>query len=205
MVCPLRLVLALASVALLLYSASVLLLDTEAGETLARRLTRSERSWWRFLVALFTGELIYSFYGKGADGNVSDDVGGRGSVGGAGGVGGVGCVGGVVGVGGGSNGGGKGGGGEATASARTAGGDGGPAADGSSSAAADVGAAADGAPSSYFANCASSPEAGATAPSGAGCYDGASEALLAAVAGAAAALHKRVGAVGAVALAPEVT
>jgi hypothetical protein len=65
MVCPLRFVLALASVALLLYSASVLLLDTEAGEALKRRLTRSDRSWTRFLAAFFTGELIYSFYGKG--------------------------------------------------------------------------------------------------------------------------------------------
>jgi hypothetical protein len=174
MVCPLRLVLALASVALLLYSASVLVLDTEAGEALARRLTRSERSWWRFLVALFTGELIYSFYGKGADGSVSDD----------------GCSG-------------SSGGGEAMASLSAAGGDVGLAADGSSSAAADVSAArrasADGATSSYFASCASSPEAGATAISGAGCCDGAS------VEGAAAALHKRVGAVGAVALAAEVT
>jgi len=66
MVCPLRFVLALASAALLLYSASVLLLDTEAGEALQRRLTRSDRSWTRFLAAFFTGELIYAFYGKGA-------------------------------------------------------------------------------------------------------------------------------------------
>ena len=202
MVCPLRLVLALASVALLLYSASVLVLDTEAGEALARRLTRSERSWWRFLVALFTGELIYSFYGKVADGNVSEDVGGRGSGGGAGGVGVVGAV-----VGGGSSkGGGDGGGGEVTAATSAVGGVGGLATtDCSSRAAADVGAAADGAPSSYFANCALSPEAGAAASSGAGGCDGASKALLAAVEGAAAALHKRVGAVGAVARAAEVT
>ena len=68
MVCPLRLVLALASVALLLYSGATLLLDTPAGEALARRLTRADRSWWRFAAALFTGELVYAFYGKDADG-----------------------------------------------------------------------------------------------------------------------------------------
>ena len=67
MVCPLRLVLAAASVALLLWSAAVLLLDTEAGEALVRRVSRPERSWWRFGVALFTGELIYAFYGKNVD------------------------------------------------------------------------------------------------------------------------------------------
>jgi hypothetical protein len=68
MVCPLRLVLALASVALLLYSGATLLLDTPAGEALARRLTRADRSWWRFAAALFTGELVYAFFGKDADG-----------------------------------------------------------------------------------------------------------------------------------------
>ena len=68
MVCPLRLVLALASVALLLSSGATLLLDTPAGEALARRLTRADRSWWRFAAALFTGELVYAFYGKDADG-----------------------------------------------------------------------------------------------------------------------------------------
>ena len=69
MVCPLRLVLALASVALLLYSACVLLLDSPAGEALQRRLARADRSWWRFGVALFTGELVYAFYGRDADGD----------------------------------------------------------------------------------------------------------------------------------------
>jgi hypothetical protein len=68
MVCPLRLVLALASVALLLFSGATLLLDTPAGEALARRLTRADRSWWRFAAALFTGELVYAFYGKDTDG-----------------------------------------------------------------------------------------------------------------------------------------
>ena len=69
MVCPLRFVVALASVALLLYSASVLLLDTEAGEALARRFSRADRSWPRFLAAFFPGELIYNFYGKDAEGD----------------------------------------------------------------------------------------------------------------------------------------
>ena len=55
MVCPLRFVVAFASVLLLLYASFVLLVDSEAGDRLLARARLPGRSWWRFAASFFTG------------------------------------------------------------------------------------------------------------------------------------------------------
>jgi len=65
MVCPLRFVLAILSVTLLAWSAFALLVDKETADALFARMfrKRGERSWWRFAVAFFTGEILYNAAG----------------------------------------------------------------------------------------------------------------------------------------------
>ena len=65
MVCPLRFVIAAASVLVILLSLRYYVVGEEPE--FLRAETHKQRTWWRFIVTLFTGELLRdAWYGVGA-------------------------------------------------------------------------------------------------------------------------------------------
>lgn len=78
MVCPMRIVVAAASVAVLLWLvlASAWERDTAPVDRVLRPSGRPPRSWWRFCASLFTGELLYAYWG-GGDGEDASGGAGR--------------------------------------------------------------------------------------------------------------------------------
>lgn len=74
--CPLRFLLALLSLAVIAYCVVSAMAETEtaAGPSAWARLTRKDRSWPRFIVTLFTGELLWQWWrGEEAPGAVNGD------------------------------------------------------------------------------------------------------------------------------------
>lgn len=64
MVCPMRIVVAVTSVVVLVFAAAALLWSPDATADAERLLAGKEgRSWWRFVAAFFTGELLYERFG----------------------------------------------------------------------------------------------------------------------------------------------
>ena len=66
MACPMRIFVALFSVLLLAWVLASSLRGSDSPATTATKSAvfkpRGERSWWRFVVALFSGEIIYAYY-----------------------------------------------------------------------------------------------------------------------------------------------
>ena len=72
MVCPLRFVIAAASVVVILLSLRYYVVGEEPE--FLRAETHRQRTWWRFVVTLFTGELLRdAWYGVGAAGAEDDE------------------------------------------------------------------------------------------------------------------------------------
>jgi hypothetical protein len=70
--CPLRFLLALLSLGVIAYCLVSAMAETEAaaGGGAWQRMTRKDRSWPRFIVTLFTGELLWQWWhGAPADGD----------------------------------------------------------------------------------------------------------------------------------------
>ena len=61
MVCPMRFVLAFISVIVLGYAVIALLYIPD--DIQSKRIFKQERTWFRFFIAFFTGELLGDYYG----------------------------------------------------------------------------------------------------------------------------------------------